>query len=497
MDTSGLVPETRTVNGKPLGGDITLTAEDVGAAGKEHTHTDYLPKKAPQFTGRLSTKRGNICIAGDSFDKSTGNVIGSRLFSEDVNGITTGKNCFNAKDALAMVSGKALSGDNYVYSLYDVGEAFWRILESAALPYGEVAMYGTKSGSLELVAQLVNVSIVAFDKNAETVSIPKKWDAYVSELCAIILYDPNGEDAWISNYRGTFLCGEDSLCINDGNHPGFMIGCGNRLTGGRVIEIGYELLATGNQSTNVAYKFSSDAIIMGKFNTEFNGSAGSNVIIVGGGDKTARKNVFRVTKTGVYAAGSYSSTGADYAELFEWTDGNPDEEDRVGRFVTLEGAKIRVAAPGDDFILGIVSGSPSVVGEVYDDSWQGMHINDIFGRPVWEDVQFPEYTREVPDPENPENTIQETVPAHTERCRKLNPNYDPSQTYIPRTERPEWGCVGLMGKLVVIDDGTCQVNGWAAVGEGGGATASQERTRFRVMERLDRNGEHYVRVLAL
>lgn len=33
------MPKTRTVNGKPLEEDISLTAEDVGAAGAGHTHT--------------------------------------------------------------------------------------------------------------------------------------------------------------------------------------------------------------------------------------------------------------------------------------------------------------------------------------------------------------------------------------------------------------------------------------------------------------------------
>jgi hypothetical protein len=44
-----------------------------------------------------------------------------------------------------------------------------------------------------------------------------------------------------------------------------------------------------------------------------------------------------------------------------------------------------------------------------------------------------------------------TVPDDAERViqkrRKLNPEYDPSQPYIPRAERLEWDMVGLMGKL--------------------------------------------------
>jgi len=46
------------------------------------------------------------------------------------------------------------------------------------------------------------------------------------------------------------------------------------------------------------------------------------------------------------------------------------------------------------------------------------------------------------------------VPADAERVtqqrRKLNPEYDPSQEYTPRADRPEWDTVGLMGKLRVL-----------------------------------------------
>lgn len=212
-------------------------------------------------------------------------------------------------------------------------------------------------------------------------------------------------------------------------------------------------------------------------------------------------NCFRATDTGVYASGNYNASGADYAELFEWADSNPDGEDRVGRFVTLDGAKIRLAGPTDDYILGIVSGCPSVVGDVYDDQWQGMYMTDIYGRPIWEDVEVPDVTETFPDPENPENTITRVIiPAHTERRQKLNPAYDTSQLpYIPRTERPEWAAVGLLGKLVALEDGSCEVNGYCAVGEGGVATASQTRTAYRVMEKLTdpETGAKCVRVMIL
>ena len=222
----------------------------------------------------------------------------------------------------------------------------------------------------------------------------------------------------------------------------------------------------------------------------------SAIFIVGKGvSESYRANALRVSTTGVYASGSYNASGADYAELFEWADGNPDKEDRAGRVVTLDGEKIRLAGPGEDYVLGIISGSPSVIGDVHDDQWAGMYLYDIFGRPLWEDVEVPAVTMEMPGPKDPERTVpQVVIPAHTERRQKLNPDYDSEMTYLPRTQRPEWDAVGLLGKLVAVDDGSCQVNSWCTAGEGGVAVHSEARTRFRVMARLD---ENHVRLMVL
>ncbi len=225
---------------------------------------------------------------------------------------------------------------------------------------------------------------------------------------------------------------------------------------------------------------------IGKFNKE--STAETDGFIIGNGtNETARSNCLRVTDTnGVYSNSTYKSSGADYAELFQWFDDNPENEDRVGLFVTLDGEKIRLAEAEDDYILGVVSACPSVLGDVYDDQWKGMYEIDIYGRPVLEEVEVPVETIEVPDPENPEQMITKVIcEAHTEIRQKLNPDYDPTQEYIPRSERPEWDAVGMLGKLVLIDDGTCEVNGWCSVGNGGIATNSEKQTKFRVMTRLD------------
>ena len=259
--------------------------------------------------------------------------------------------------------------------------------------------------------------------------------------------------------------------------------------------------ALGAQSFAAGYETIAHAgeFVIGGYNVDSSGADTSTsyqiqtLFIIGNGISNTRSNAFRVSGMGVYGKGAFNSSGADYAELFEWLDGNPDKEDRVGRFVTLDDDRIRLATPGDDYILGVVSGNPSVVGDVYDDQWAGMFVLDVYGRPVYEWRDFPAETMEVPD-ENGGMKIIEIAPACRKRVLKLNPDYDPVQTYVPRTQRPEWAAVGLLGKLVALDDGTCQPNGWAAVDEGGIATASVEKTKYRVMSRLD---EGHVRVMIL
>jgi hypothetical protein len=131
-----------------------------------------------------------------------------------------------------------------------------------------------------------------------------------------------------------------------------------------------------------------------------------------------------------YCDGAWTGGGADYAEYFEWSDGNPDEEDRRGIAVVLDGDKIRPAAAGEDPI-GVISGNPSVVGDAAWNKWSGKYLRDDYGTYIQEDY-------EVTDKDG--NTV-------IQQRRKLNPAYDPDQEYTSREERPEWDCVGLMGKL--------------------------------------------------
>ena len=209
--------------------------------------------------------------------------------------------------------------------------------------------------------------------------------------------------------------------------------------------------------------------------------ASKPALIIGNGTSSAAGNAFKVLFNGkTFADGEYSGAGADYAEMFEWKDGNPNNEDRVGRFVTLENDKIRLAKFTDSYILGIVSGAPTIIGD-NPMRWQGKYLNDEWGRPIYEDIEvtYKEFEKQE------DRTEIEVEKTRIDRVRKLNPEYNPKEKYVPRTERPEWDYVGMMGKLLVKQDGTLVAGGFCKSGDDGVATKAE--SGYYVMKVINEN----------
>ena len=169
---------------------------------------------------------------------------------------------------------------------------------------------------------------------------------------------------------------------------------------------------------------------------------------------------------------------ADYAEYFEWSDGNPNNENRRGLTVVLVEDKIRPATATDDVndIIGVVSPAPGVVGDSHEMGWHQRYLTDEYGEKVkvseeyliWKenddgtehDVQPTRgdgdcFKRKITD--NFPDDLDDEVPAWaitnnrraTMERLQPNPDYDPNLEYIPRSERQEWCTIGLMGKLVI------------------------------------------------
>lgn len=220
---------------------------------------------------------------------------------------------------------------------------------------------------------------------------------------------------------------------------------------------------------------------------------GTALAIGNGSSNSARSNAFSVQFSGITKAANTitASTTADYAEFFEWLDENPNVEDRVGYFVTLDGDKIKIAEADDDYILGVISGAPFVLGNGDCDVWNGMYLRDEFRR-----------LKEEPAPKviqvkNKETKKYESqiVEGEYEGTRfVLNPNYDSSQEYKSRFDRPEWAAVGMLGVLPVRHDGTAKVNGYVTVGANGIATAC-ERTAANAYRVIKENSDSVVEII--
>ena len=183
-------------------------------------------------------------------------------------------------------------------------------------------------------------------------------------------------------------------------------------------------------------------------------------VMVGSGNK---RFTFDLDSGGnAYFDGSLSQNAYDYAEYFEWEDGNPSNEDRRGYsvFVNSNG-KIEKATDSTNTaeIIGVISGTAAVVGDsaIYD--WQGKWKVDEWGTLVtevvkqvsWKDDEGKRHSYDL-DKVPSGITIPSDASYRQHKRRILNTDYDDSKEYVPRDMRQEWDPVGLLGKVRVRDD---------------------------------------------
>ena len=238
------------------------------------------------------------------------------------------------------------------------------------------------------------------------------------------------------------------------------------ISGGSTHDIGIEN-STGNKSQIIAKNNSSShntqMLILQSIRTSTNAFEYFRFIANDGGDVDMLADGngdFKID-------GSVTTGGIDYAEFFEWKDGNSSDEDRRGHSVILDGNKIIVATSSDDTskIIGIVSTNPTVVGGGDMEKWVHKYLRDDYDSPIWEEHTVTEWT----DEDGKKHSYQTdkipadlTVPSDATviseeedkygntvklKRKKLNPEWDSSQQYISRQDRKEWEAIGLMGKL--------------------------------------------------
>lgn len=157
----------------------------------------------------------------------------------------------------------------------------------------------------------------------------------------------------------------------------------------------------------------------------FKGATNSTPSNVGG------IRMFAVDTLGAIFASTASIGAADYAEWFETTDGQPLAP---GVSVVLAAGKVRPATeadhPGD--IIGVTRPGDTrlaLIGNAAEAHWAGLYQTDAFGAPVWTEAR------------DADGRVYST--------QAVNPAYDPNRPYVPRSQRPEWVLVGLLGQVPV------------------------------------------------
>jgi len=173
--------------------------------------------------------------------------------------------------------------------------------------------------------------------------------------------------------------------------------------------------------------------------------------------------------------GSWQTSGADYAEYFEWIDGNSNSEERVGYFVEIKDGKIQKATTTET--IGIVSTTSAFIGDSSQDYWSEIYLKDEWGKSILEKYEVYEFDNtgeknklnedkikvyfsndnksytHLPSIDLPQGKLtvdyekQNGTFIETIEDFRINPQYDPKMIYTPRKDRKEWDVVGLIGKL--------------------------------------------------
>jgi len=178
---------------------------------------------------------------------------------------------------------------------------------------------------------------------------------------------------------------------------------------------------------------------------------------------------FQMTSGGnMTADGSFTGSGADYAEYFETTDGKAIE---IGKTVILDGEKVRASTSSDDAskIIGVVrpkdDGKCSMtIGNTAWNHWTNKYLTDDYGVFIWEDYVVKEWTEtinngngniETKNHSYPSDYIPDgvTAPADakeiTQQRKKQNPSWNKDTEYKNRQNRDEWVIIGLLGQIPI------------------------------------------------
>lgn len=256
----------------------------------------------------------------------------------------------------------------------------------------------------------------------------------------------------------------------------------------------------GLQVTDVA-----SVAIGGSYNLPGSIALEPRVLMIGGGTSSSPSNIFSVTSSGnVYATGSFNAfSTADFAEYFESETGDYIP---TGTPVFIRPNLKICAIPLniEDKPIGVISSTAGFIGNCAEEEWAGKYQRNPDGSYTCEEyVEIQEVTvrtkrkvkvnkRLIDRSVNPPvikyieeeveheavkfievNTFdkdgklsgKEKIPEIefkkvTRKKKVLNPKFDGTLTYVPRSQRKEWHVVGLLGIIKVLKSTVHRSDRW-------------------------------------
>lgn len=215
---------------------------------------------------------------------------------------------------------------------------------------------------------------------------------------------------------------------------------------------------TGVYSSQGSVAGSSCASVLSSFNSRSNHDStlvlssqsvdsNSPFKVVGGfggsptsGRSTANRKWEIDSVTGDITIAGTLTQGATFTDFAEYFENLEEGVIPLGTIVTLVGAKVKVAGPGDR-IIGVVSATAAIAAGDSPFHWANKYAVGDFGEPLYDEIPLDSWKPDEGQSELDRPTI---------KVRRLNPDYDDSLNNAPRSERPEeWTCVGLIGQVFV------------------------------------------------
>lgn len=202
---------------------------------------------------------------------------------------------------------------------------------------------------------------------------------------------------------------------------------------------------------------------VGRYNASLDWTKDDNdddsiIFVIGSGyDDSRRQNLLLAQRKKIaIRSGEFGQDWiGDFAEYFEWHDGNIDNEDRIGYMVQVNENKIEKANDLEKCI-GVITNTNAVTIASCSFEWHNKYLKDEWSRVILDENNQP----------------------------ILNPEFNEKQVYLPREKRKEWAPVGLLGQLLTRQDGTLKVGGFAGCKDG---IATDAESGYRVLKIINEN----------